>query len=896
MNEDIFVGRKEELQMIDEMVFDPTGNNHLLWIVGDGGIGKTWLLRQVNHRYEKNPHVVLLNIDYGQTWAQSLPTLALELVNQIARYLPQDYQDEFRSRLGNLHRVKPEFDVTVQEDEVYRFGVELAKYVSTNLHKRILILSDTTEASKSVSLGKRINALISELPNAVIVLAGRPYDEMLSEFDTFPNIFDDKWIIHDLYELKPLPYDETSEYIGKIVPDTDSNLRLKIHILAGGNPVLLAIAGEWLKRHIELPSQIDLSVEQLQGMVDADLAIHRKRFEFELIERVRRLSEPIDWAVLYMAYLNRRYDPKILELLLHITSRQESQDIIAQLQTLVFVRKSMFAEGGLLHDEAQRLINEYAWPIVDPDGAMRRNLAQQVIQGYYLPEIKQLQEEIRALVVLASEQSAAAPGQPVVPPIPSEELLKQTLQIECLDYQLRIDVESGFVYLDQLLEEAQRTRSHIFIEALTEAIYNLAPEQDTVAFQTRAAEVFLTRKEEERAVTLAQEALKEPDIQPFEAARALNVLGQATGEIAEKERYFKGALEKARLGNATDLQATVLQNLGLLYRRTGRWADAEKSYQQALHLLVSDSTGEWYANIMNNLAYVLMLRGQLDRADTLAERALRIRRDLGSRPGLAFSHFTKGRIADAKGDYASALREYQTALGWFKSIADEENIAWVQVDMAQAERRADRFEEAKTLLLPALLDNARPDIRLEALSQAAKVAIDEAEAASRRGAAQEDVQTTYTQAHDYANQAMKAAVALGDVHLQAIALFDLILMTFLSERCADTERIAELQSLLEDHDFPLEKAHLIELHGSLAYAHDDFSEAFEHYLEACRILADYSIGRFRRVFERVRAKFMDAPLEVQVQVCKLWTPALQGISPQSPLQALQALCLDDFGM
>lgn len=373
----------------------------------------------------------------------------------------------------------------------------------------------------------------------------------------------------------------------------------------------------------------------------------------------------------------------------------------------------------------------------------------------------------------------------------------------------------------------------------------------------------------------------------------MNILGQAAENPQEKIAHFEAALEKAREAADIIRQATFLNNLGQLRRRLGQWAQAEENYRQGLSILGKGTEPNLYANLLNNLAYVVMLRGQLEHADTLAERALRLRIDLGSRPGLAFSYFTKGRIADAKGEYAGALRQYKAAQEWFRSIPDTDNAVWVQVDMAQLERRAERFESAHELLEPAL-QSTRPDVRAEALSQAAKVAIDEAEALMRREAAPEAWQAVYAQAREYARQAHAAAEALGDAHLQAVEWFDLALVTLLADGRADAEAIPALESLLADHDFPLEQAHLAEHYGALAELAGETEAAFDHYLTACRILAEYSIGRFRRVFERVRARFLDLPPDTQAQVCDRWRPELGSIPSTSPLTALQALCQDDL--
>ena len=893
--QDIFIGREKELQMIDEMVFDPTGKNHFIWMVGEGGVGKTWLLKQVYEKYQSDSRIAIITIDYSEIRTQSVSSLSQYLLYEaLSEYLTQEKRESYKQRVEDLQAVaKVESDmvkIQQQEEALYWYGVQLVEEICQE--KRLLILCDTAEAITTTEFGTRVNRFAAVLSNVVLVIAGRPYPRMQIEVEEYKKIFE-SWEFHPVYPLEPFSSIEVIQYFDKALPSKITRtLQEKINLLTNGNPVLISIAGEWLTRHIDLPSDIDLSLSELQAMDTATLKKHQERFEFELIEKIRQLRQPIDWAVLYLAYLNRRYDPQILELTLGSTNATELDEIVQELQTLVFVRKSMLGAGGLLHDEAQRLINEHAWPVVDPDGAMRRELAEKVIAGYYLPKIERLRAEAKASIDRALALST--PDNPIVPPIPDEEFLRYILQIECWDYQMRISKERGLAYLSQLVDEALKARSYIQMDAITQAIYNLAPGQrNQPAFQVRVAEILWRQKQADRAVSLAQTALASADIAPADAAHALNILGQAAEASQEKITHFEAALEKAREAGDIIRQATFLQNLGLLYRRFGQWAQAEEKYRQGLSLLGKETDSDLYANLLNNLAYVMMLRGQLERADNLAERALQMRKDLGNRPGLAFSYFTKGRIADAQGNYAGALRHYKAAQEWFRSIPDVDNAVWVQVDMAQLERRAERFAAAYELLAPAL-ESPRPDVRAEALSQAAKVAIDEAEALMRRGATSETWQAVYAQAREYARQAHAAAEALGDAHLQAVEWFDLALVTLLAEGRADAEAIPALEALLAVHDFPLEQAHLAEHYGALDELAGETEAAFDHYLAACRILAAYSIGRFRRVFERVRARFLNLPPDIQAQVCAGWRPELGGIPSTSPLKALQALCQDDL--
>ena len=62
---DVFVGRKNELALIDEWV-DKWGTTHLIAVDGDGGVGKTWLLLEVLRRYGYDERFALVYLDAAE--------------------------------------------------------------------------------------------------------------------------------------------------------------------------------------------------------------------------------------------------------------------------------------------------------------------------------------------------------------------------------------------------------------------------------------------------------------------------------------------------------------------------------------------------------------------------------------------------------------------------------------------------------------------------------------------------------------------------------------------------------------------------------------------------------------------------------------------------------------
>ena len=65
---DVFVGRGEELALVDEWA-ERWNTTHLIAVQGDGGVGKTWLLLEILRRYGHRD-------DYSFPWQNGGPVRA----------------------------------------------------------------------------------------------------------------------------------------------------------------------------------------------------------------------------------------------------------------------------------------------------------------------------------------------------------------------------------------------------------------------------------------------------------------------------------------------------------------------------------------------------------------------------------------------------------------------------------------------------------------------------------------------------------------------------------------------------------------------------------------------------------------------------------------------------
>lgn len=900
-DQDIFIGRVKELQMIKQLVSAPGDARHVVRIVGEGGVGKTWLLREVYRRYADDPTMIIIRIEYGETRFQSVQVVYLHVMEQFEPYLTEDQKVEYRLRLSEVDRfigtgLSTE-RIQQKEDEVYAFGIHLVNLLVTARGHRILFLIDTVEALVATDHGiatkQRINRLLAQFEYARFIIASRPTENVLRAFDDTTGL--EGLTLHELYHLQPFSLDEAALYLKETLPgDINPDLREKITSLTEGKPVLIAIASEWLRRHIALPSDMDLSLDELRALDEPTMKHKRKRFEFELIETIRMLRQPIDETLLYLAYLDRRYAPRILQLALDSDNETEIAAIIDELKTLVFVRKSMTVEGGLLHDEAKRLILEHAWPSLDPTGTMRQSLAQKVIDGYYKPEIERLGAIVQQKIRQGVEGETTTPDQSISKIIPDEEWLRWEHQIECLDYSTRIGNDTGWDYFETIFDEAYDRGSFIQLDMLMQAVNNTAPAwRETVHFQVRLAQVHMVKNERHHAEALAQQALNTPDIRPLDAIRAWDVLSGCTPDPVKQVEYLTHARERAETLQDNAWLVQILSYLGLAYRRQGNWNKAEESYEHALHLLNKQRDITQYANTLNNLAFVRMLKGDLEGADDAAHQALIIRKKLGNRLALAYSYSTMGRIAEEKGIYGQAEWHYERSVSLFTLEGRTDDAALRKLSLSASARAKHRFAEAHQFLADGLA-SSRDDVRALSLYHRAKVFRDEARALQNQDASHNDIAAKFHYSKQASKDALRLARKVQDAYLIARILLDMAVAAMLFEQRKDEAHIAELHQILETYNYTREQGRLIELMGDLAYGKQEYMAAFEQYINASDILFAYNKLVFEQTFSRVREKFYHLPPDVQQQVCQMVTEKMATSTNHAALARFKRLCDDTF--
>ncbi|PKO20232.1 MAG: hypothetical protein CVU38_21225, partial [Chloroflexi bacterium HGW-Chloroflexi-1] len=303
---------------------------------------------------------------------------------------------------------------------------------------------------------------IGDLPNTTILIAARPTSTGLLR-QRLLDAHGDRVL---LLEIAGFTLGETEAYFqatefGRQVADESVEMVEKIHLLAGGRPILIALALDWLARGMWDSRLYPVSVAELrtgktQAQAEEEAGQHgeawqqwhktRQQFEAVLVGQIRRLATPLDIAVCYAALCRKGCNAAILSRLMGI-GEKETSGLVEELLELSFVKPPRPGSHGLffLHDEMYDLMEKYVWLVDWPDYHEQERLDEEII-SWYSEQISALDESIRAARDWWGKNRLRRE--------------QQLLMTERLYYQFDADPRLGYREYSHLDEEAIARREH----------------------------------------------------------------------------------------------------------------------------------------------------------------------------------------------------------------------------------------------------------------------------------------------------------------------------------------------------------------------------------------------------------------------------------------------------
>jgi tetratricopeptide (TPR) repeat protein len=708
-----FVGREKELEIVRQGL-SPWGGTKFILFTGVGGVGKTTLLREIKNR-EDDFKEVTHNLIIGEKIESDLTEMMVPLAlnEAIVNSFPKMYEDYFTafSRLRDVYfesrrRGLRDESLKVIRQQCQKVFVESINALS--LDHRIVILIDTLEVIQKTEAWKNlVNEVLVFIKNAVIILSGRSCDVAASQLMDLGKQNEKAYAV-DLYELTGFGLVDAEKYWEVLgAADISLELRRKITFLSGGRPILLLLSRTWLDEEIPLPLIEEASLVDLERMPRDAFKDLMRDFEAALVQQVLDLSDPLNFYVLYMAHVWRRFNVEILSYLFELSNEGANQAIEA-LRKIPFIKVK--PDGVItLHDEMRTMVTKYAWPIFDPSGDQQRRLSALMVTWYenkiqntlrIRKDVDDRDGIIHSFSDFSEEQTNLL----------AEERLRWILTVEQIYYAFQGDQKEGlrlFIstfderypeHLDQLrdlIDELElhppELKSNDQFEVLRRMYlyyWNSGGSLDKIDN--------IYRKLDELAKVLPEDSSS--------LRRQLNILELQSVHLLRTNQPIDATQACLSAIEMCDKHPGIAENtsqfyniLGQIYRSRGFNEKAADSYKKALDL---EKDKRRRSGIQNNLAYIYseLRREYIENIMPSWNEAFDIRKQLGDDKLMAVSWSTLGAIRRNLRDFEGSVDAYRTALGLFNQISPTDNswigrvysglgfTVWLQKDLDNAER------------------------------------------------------------------------------------------------------------------------------------------------------------------------------------------------------------------
>ena len=734
------VGRKEELDAIRKAVEDAP-HRYVIYITGQGGIGKTRLVQHV---------LQTLSREKGSSLSvASMPVDMYHTINHTVEGFTRTLQEvlapggngfeHYLEERKRLHKIAREEIARWQEQRERMINAFIDDLNHLAEKRRVVFALDTIEKlfpeedPVAGRLGIRVTSpfiyewllkkFFPRLQNAVIILAGRPVpfaslEEDLRETGQFVSIQ-----LRGLSEEESLGYFKALErslrergsprdiFVAERIEQWNDDDRRKIfHCLRDEDgtvrPILLALAIDYLAiTGKSFPAIEGKTLPEAKALSEGE----REQIRNELLESIqaaiREASALTSDLILTLAWLTKGADINLLARLVGRSPKHKKmKEACRQLRDFSFVKIRPMDDRFFLHDEMYRLLR-------DPRGAIP-DVIFQPLEEYYKERIRQLRDDISRLYV------EAAPKLPDWEELAESVAVVQDAIIEDLHYKLRRNAVAGFVAYSLYSDEAiAAVDSVLDMQLQTELMGFLAerdPDREAEEIDgLRRADVLADaavrwvrrliaqgshKKAREVAERLRKEAadllegggeLARADLDVSEAV-ALIYLGKShkAEELLNRAEKILSELKvpEGQEPRVDAIRARLHNNLGYLRRVQGQHIAAAKEYQIAIPLWRKLKMEAEHANTLTNQAYVLAQHGHFEAARRLMRDALALRQRLGFRGPLALTLNALARIELFAGEYLKAEQYATRALRIAEQVQFRRGIGLAHITLASCYR------------------------------------------------------------------------------------------------------------------------------------------------------------------------------------------------------------------
>jgi len=142
----------------------------------------------------------------------------------------------------------------------------------------------------------------------------------------------------------------------------------------------------------------------------------------------------------------------------------------------------------------------------------------------------------------------------------------------------------------------------------------------------------------------------------------LGVLSFYLGDLENAERYLKRAQEEAPVLADRHSEALILANLGMVYKASGKLREAFPYYEKAYHIFEELEAKKELSNLLNSMANLNVMLGELDRAEESLKLASTLSRELSDREGVLQAEVNLGYVKMERKNLSGAQQHFERAL------------------------------------------------------------------------------------------------------------------------------------------------------------------------------------------------------------------------------------------
>jgi tetratricopeptide (TPR) repeat protein len=749
-----FVGRGGELALAQEFFAPDAPSLCVLWVEGEGGVGKTRLLLELKSLYNNQDQVQVAEIiDFGDLALRLSRTVDQEIMKalgQVETPCFEPYRQAYRQvQEARLWRQRQELELQAQ--------AALANCINSlstgSNGRRLLFLFDTLEQA-TPRIRKHLAHLLSGLENCVVVMGGRPeaqmakllteelsltrpgsrvesrhwkglpeqdgllYLELATRDRRMAGFLEELGIAEkDLIELagllpgKPIKIAPESSLDGLLAGVVEPKLKQMVLRLSGGIPFIIDLAVDWLSPKAIVPRETmeatwakirTLAEEMASQPYSADEMFETKseetrwlalEFESALAMLVLQMPERVRTTILYMAHVYHSFDEEILHYLAG-WPQGECQRILRELQEFTFVKPR--PDGSVvLHDKMRDMVVGYAWRATDPQGNARRRLSARMDE-YFGTKLAGL--------------PARAPGDLAAQ---TRDSLCQSLLVQQLYHRLLVDPTKGFDFFTVLLSEATRWEMS-FGEMLIEFVEGFHPEQiEFVPGDMRhpLSSLQVTFLDIRHGGFLVQRERLD------EAREKLGTALDSLEKLLQERHYSLGddlrdgqldtlrkRLDEAPIAERQEIEQIALNleqgynSLGFCERLRGDWKEAIRLYGRSLAFSDLLRRPGQLGQTLNNMANLYRMAGRYSEAISYGLVSLRLREKLNDPVSTGHSHYVVAMILWETGNTAEAATHIARAREIFEQARLFHRRAMADKYLGYLHFRIGDLDEAKVLL------------------------------------------------------------------------------------------------------------------------------------------------------------------------------------------------------